>query len=340
MVTIMCDELSNGSWKSTTSRQNPSGGAGSAKGIDERARAALSGPRVAIIVLNWNGKKDTLECLESLRHIDYANHEIVAVDQNSADGSGDAIGGAFPDVTLIQNEENLGFAEGNNVGIRYALSAGAEYVALLNNDTTVASNFVRALVDAARAMPDFDIFGPKIVFYKDPNLIWAAGSAINWRRGTCMQRGYGEVDRGQYDTPTEVNALTGCAMMIHRKVFETIGLFDGRFYLYYEETDWCARAQRAGFRLLYVPAPVVRHKVSSTIGAASPTIVFYMVRNNLLFIAKNGVGLRRLWLLARALLAAGRTICSGLVKGRRKDAVVRMRAVAAFLGRRFGKAEV
>ena len=296
---------------------------------------------VAIVILNWNGKKDTLECLKSLRDLDYSDYEIVVVDQNSGDGSYEAIADRFPDVTLISNDENLGFAEGNNVGIRHAMSAGADYIALLNNDTTVDPDFVRAFIDAARAMPDFDIFGPKIVFYRDPNLIWAAGSASDWRRGICIQRGYAEVDRGQYDTPTEVNALTGCAMMIHRKVFETIGLFDGRFYLYYEETDWCARAQRAGFRLLSVPATVVRPIVSATIGAASPTIVFYMVRNNLLFIAKNGPpGLCKLWLLAKALLDTARTICSGLVKGRRKDAVVRMRAVAAFVGRRFGKAEV
>ena len=299
-----------------------------------------SEPRVAIIVLNWNGKTDTLECLESLRGLEYTNYEIVTVDQNSSDGSRDAIASGFPDVTLICNDDNLGFAEGNNVGIRYALDAGAQYVALLNNDTTVEPNFVRAFVDAAKVDPDFDVFGPKIVFHRDPNVIWAAGSAINWRLGICKQRGFGEDDRGQYDTPTEVNALTGCAMMIRRDVFETIGLLDKRYFIYYEETDWCARAQKAGFRLLYVPGTVVRHKVSATIGAASPAIVFYMVRNKLLFIAKNGPGLYRLWLLTKALLDTARTICSGLVKGRRKDAVVRIRALAAFVGHRFGKVEV
>lgn len=297
-------------------------------------------PRVVIIILNWNNKSDTIECLDSMRDLAYTNYEIVVVDQNSTDGSREAIAAEFPGVTLIRNEQNLGFAEGNNVGIRYALSEGANYIALLNNDAAVDPNFVRAFVDAARATPRFDVFGPKIVFHTDPKVIWAAGSNIDWKDGTCKQRGFGEVDQGQYDTPTEVNALTGCAMMMSRNAFETVGLFDGRFYLYYEETDWCARAQRAGFRLLYVPDTVVRHKVSATVGTTSPTIVFYMVRNKLLFIAKNGPGLRRLWLLAKALLDTARTICSGLVKGRRKDALVRMRAVAAFVGRRFGRAEV
>lgn len=336
----MCGERKNSPRDSTIRPANPTRDAQPDGSMHDSCSLTSSEPRVAIIVLNWNNKSDTIECLESLRRLDYTDCEIVAVDQSSTDGCREAIAKEFPDVTLICNEENLGFAEGNNVGIRYALGAGAEYIALLNNDTTVEPNFVRAFVDAAKAMPNFDIFGPKIVFHRDPNVVWAAGSAINWRRGICKQRGYGEVDRGQYDTPTEVNALTGCAMMISRKAFETIGLFDGRFYLYYEETDWCARAQRAGFRLLYVPATVVRHKVSATMGPASPTIVFYMVRNNLLFIAKNGPGLYRLWLLAKALLDTARTICSGLVKGRRKDAVVRMRAVAAFVGRRFGRAEV
>jgi len=336
----MCGEPETSSVDPTIRPANPTCCARPDGRVHGSCGPTASEPRVAIIVLNWNGKDDTLECLESLRNLDYANYEIVAVDQNSTDGSREAIIGEFPDVTLICNDDNLGFAQGNNVGIRYALDAGVQYVALLNNDTVVDPNFVRAFVDAAKAKPDFDVFGPKIVFYGDPNVIWAAGSAINWRLGICNQRGYGEVDRGQYDVPAEVNALTGCAMMINRKVFDTIGLFDGRFYLYYEETDWCARAQLAGFRLLYVPGTVVRHKVSATIGSASPAIVFYMVRNKLLFITKNGRGLYRLWLLARALLDTARTICSGLVKGRRKDAVVRMRAVAAFVGRRFGKAEV
>ena len=300
----------------------------------------MSEPRVAIIILNWNRKDDVLECLDSLRHLDYPNYEITVVDQNSSDGSRHAIISQFPHLTLLCNDENTGFAEGNNTGIRCALTAGADYITLLNNDATVEPNFLSALLDAAREYPAFDIFGPKIVFDSDPAIIWAAGSHIDWKRGISAQHGLGEVDNGQYADYAEVNALPGCAMMADRKVFETIGFFDGRFYLYYEETDWCARAQRAGFRLLYVPGTIVRHKVSATMGPDSLAVVFYMVRTKLLFIAKNGPGLARLWLLAKALLDTARTVCSGLIKGRRADAVVRMRAVAAFVGRRFGKAEV
>lgn len=300
----------------------------------------LSDPRVAIIILNWNGKKNVLECLRSFRHLDYTNYEIVAVDQNSSDGSRDAIVSEFPDVTLICNEDNLGFAEGNNVGIQHALNRGAECIVLLNNDTTVEPNFLRAFVGAAISNRDFDIFGPKIVFDYDPNIIWAAGSHIDWQRGICIQNGYRELDRGQYDTNAEVNALTGCAVMISRKAFETVGFLDSRFFVYYEETDWCARATKAGFRILYVPAAVVRHKVSATIGASSHAITFYMVRNNLLFVTKNSDGFRRLSLIGKSLCREARTVCGGLIKGRRKDAVVRLRAVAAFVGRRFGRAEV
>jgi len=297
-------------------------------------------PKVAIIILNWNGKEDTLECVDSLRRLEYQNYEIVVVDQNSRDGSQQAIASTFPEVALIRNEENLGFAEGNSVGIRYALTAGAEYIVLLNNDTVVEPGFLKSFLDAARAAPDFDIFGPKIMFYRAPQYIWAAGSCIDWKEGICTQRGYSEVDHGQYDTPAEVNALSGCTMMIHRTVFDKIGLLDPRFYLYYEETDWCVRATRAGFRILYVPDVVVRHKVSATIGATAPAIVFYMVRNQLLFIAKNARGLRKVWLLSKTVCSAVRTVCSSLAKGKRDDAVVRLRAMAAFIGGRFGKAEV
>lgn len=314
--------------------------AGMAGGSSPKKKLMQSDPRVAIITLNWNGKEDTLALLESLRHLDYADIEIVAVYQNSNDGSCEAIADDFPEVTVIRNNDNLGFAEGNNVGIQYALDAGAEYIVLLNNDTTVEPNFIRNLVDTARAMADFDVFGPKIVFYDEPNIIWAAGSDIDWKEGVCTQRGYGEEDCGQHDIPVEVNALTGCAIMISRRVFERIGLFDGRFYLYYEETDWCARATKAGFRILYAPGAVVRHKVSSTIGSTSPALVFYMVRNNLLFILENSRGFRRVWLLVKRLCIVARTICTSLVKGKREDAFVRMRAAVAFITGRFGRYEV
>jgi GT2 family glycosyltransferase len=234
----------------------------------------------------------------------------------------------------------VGFAAGNNTGIRRALKDGAEYVIMLNNDTIVEPNFVRALVDTAISHPKFDVFGPKIVFYSDPGVIWAAGSHIDWQRGVCIQHGYRESDQGQYDTDTEVNALTACAMMISRKAFETVGLLDNRFFIYYEETDWCARAVAAGFRILYVPHTVVRHKISATTGACSPALVFYMTRNNLLFIAKNSSRRVKLWLLARSLCSAARASCSGLVKGKRKEAVARLRAMRAFLCGRFGKTEV
>ena len=305
-----------------------------------KAKLVSQEPVIIIIILNWNGKKDTLECLQSLRDLEYSNYELVVIDQNSTDGSREAIASQFPEVTLIRNDDNLGFATGNNIGIRHAIDGDADYIALLNNDTTVEPKFLSALADAARAYPDFDIFGPKIVFDSDPNIIWAAGSRTDWRRGICVQRGYREVDRGQYDTNAEVNALTGCAMVISRKALKAVGLLDSRFFAYYEEADWCARARKAGFRILYVPAAVVRHKVSSTIGPSSPAIAFYMVRNNLLFVAKNSTGLRRMSLLGRSLCREARTVCSGLIKGRRQDAVVRLRAIAAFLFGRFGKAEV
>ena len=302
--------------------------------------SVLHEPRVVIIILNWNGITDTLACLDSVRHLDYANHEVVVVDQNSNDGSREAIANQYGEVTLIRNEDNLGFARGNNIGIQHAMDRGADYILLLNNDTIVLSTFLSALMAAAIEHPDFDIFGPKIVFDSDPEVIWAAGSHIEWRKAICVQRGYQEIDRGQYDTTVEVNALSGCAMMISRRAFRTVGTLDSRFFAYYEETDWCARATKAGLRILYVPTAVVRHKVSRTIGPSSPAIAFYMVRNNLLFVWKNSAGFRRLSLIGRSLHREARAICSGLIRGRREEAVVRLSAIAAFLFRRFGKAEV
>jgi len=297
-------------------------------------------PRVIIVVLSWNQKCDTLECLKSLSKLDYPNRRVIVVDQDSADGTHGAIKTYFPEVLVIRNAENVGFAEGNNIGIRHALTDGPEYIVLLNNDTTVEHDFLRVLIDAARNNPDFDVFGPKIVFESDPAIIWSAGSYVDWRQGICIQRGLREVDRGQYDNYEEVNALTACAMMISRKALDTVGLLDSRYFIYYEETDWCARATSAGFRLLYVPATVVRHKVSAAMGVASPGTVFYFVRNNLLFITKNTRGLLRLRLLGKSLFGTARATCSALVKGNRKDALARVGGVAAFFCGSYGKANI
>lgn len=256
----------------------------------------MRSPQVAVIVLNWNGLVDTLECLESLACLDYPDYEVVVVDNRSMDGSAEAIREQFPEVTLIENEENMGFTGGNNVGLRYAMAHGADYALLLNNDTVVDPAFLRVMVDVAEDEPAIGIAGPTICYHERPDVIWSAGGAIDWQRGSTRMVGLNERDEGQFGTePRTVDFVTGCAMLVRRAVLEQAGLLDERFFAYYEETEWCVRAARAGFRIVYVPLAHIWHKISPVAQADSPLVHYYMTRNRLLFLKSTGAGLRA-WL--------------------------------------------
>jgi GT2 family glycosyltransferase len=224
-------------------------------------------PRVAIILLTWNGKALTLACLESLASLEYDAVEIIVVDNGSTDGTADAVRGAYGDrVRVIENSSNLGFSRGNNVGIRRALDDGADLVLLLNNDTTVDPALVRHLADVIRSSGEIGIVGPKIYYASPPDRIWFAGGEISLARGVSRHIGIRERDRGQHDEVRDVDYITGCALMARRQVFEAIGGLDPGFTAYYEDADFCMRARRAGFRVVYVPSGRVWHKISASTG--------------------------------------------------------------------------
>jgi GT2 family glycosyltransferase len=223
-------------------------------------------PLVYVIVLTWNGKEDTLECLRSLQEVEFRNFKILVVDNASADGTSDAITALFPDVHVIVNKENLRFAGGNNVGIRYALEQGADYVLLLNNDTVVDKHFLTFLTDIAKTSPDIGMVGPKIYYNADRQRLWYAGGTIVWWKGIISHIGIREIDHGQYDEQQETDYITGCCVLVRRSVIEKIGMLDERYFIYGEDADWCVRATRKGFKLLYVPASRIWHKVSVSAG--------------------------------------------------------------------------
>jgi GT2 family glycosyltransferase len=236
-----------------SSRQSPISGA--------------SSPRVAVIVLTWNGKSLTLDCLETLARSTYDNIEILIVDNASTDGTAEAIAEIYGDrFTVLVNDTNLGFAGGNNVGIRHALAIGADYVLLLNNDTLVDSELIGHLAAAISISDDVGIVGPKIYYASPPDQIWYAGGKINLARGTARHIGIREKDIGQYDTLQDVDYVTGCALMVRREVIDRIGSLDPAFNAYYEDADFCVRARRSGYRVVFVPAGHVWHRISSSTG--------------------------------------------------------------------------
>ena len=221
----------------------------------------MTSPRVSVVIVNWNNFEDSAECLESMKSATYANFEVVVVDNGS--GGGDAgklrerFGGG---IRLIENERNLGFAKGCNIGIRDALSRGAEYVVLLNNDTVVTPGFLDELVRVAASDGKVGIAGGKIYCYEFPDLIWFAGGTVDYRTGNTPIRGSGEVDRGQFNEKVEVDWVCSCFMLIAREVLEDVGLLDERFFFGWEDADLCIRAGRRGYKVLYVPGAEISHK--------------------------------------------------------------------------------
>ena len=247
-------------------------------------------PHVTIVILNWNRKADTLECLDSLARMDYPSFSTVVVDNGSTDGSPDAFERWSRDnlaVTLIRNAENRGFVRGSNQGMRHALSTDTDYVFLLNNDTVVEPDALSLLVAAAERSGDTGMVGPKIYQYGKDNVLDSAGTrTIPWlAQGFLI--GHGEVDQGQYDHPGEMPYVTGTALLVKRAVLEEVGPMDEDYFCYFDDFDWGLKARKAGYRLLLVPKAVIHHKGSRTAGFNSPFYMHHMVRSRVLFARKH-----------------------------------------------------
>jgi GT2 family glycosyltransferase len=299
-------------------------------------------PSVSIILVNYNSHDFTIDCLKSLQHLTYPNVTWLVIDNGSKPGSVEAIRQAFPQVPLIETGANLGFTGGNNVGIRYALERGADYIMLLNNDTTVAPDMLDRLVEIMESDPGIGAAGPMMYYYDHPDTFWSVAGAIDWKTGTTRMIGLNEPDRGQFGTaPQPADFISGCALLARRAVWETVGLLDDDFFMYYEETEWCVRTQRAGFRLVYVPTAMIWHKISIEARAISPFIYYYMTRNRFLFLRKTRAGLQT-WL--NVWLEYARTFISWSLRPKWQDRrhlrPVMLRAISDYYRRRLGYVDV
>lgn len=245
-------------------------------------------PRVRAVVVNLNGGALIGECLQSLMEQDFPRLATIVVDNGSTDGSVAMLRERFPNVVLIENGRNLGFGGANNIGMQRALSDGDDFVFLLNYDATAAPTCVSALV--ARAIGSgAGMVGPKILYHDEPTTIWSAGGVIHWWRGAVAHRGIRRHDYGVYDLPTDVDYLTACALLIDTRVLRLVGMFDDAYHpSYFEDTDLCQRARRAGYRLIYEPEAIVWHRVSSfSGGGTTPLKVRLRLRNQLLFFRRH-----------------------------------------------------
>ena len=291
-------------------------------------------PKVSIILLNWNGWKDTIECLESLYQIDYPNYNVIVVDNHSEDDSIEKIKDycngklkvessfidhdptnkpikifeineeklknlnetktsylsnlkSITDIILIKNNKNHGFAEGNNIAIRYALeNLNPDWILLLNNDTVVSPSFLSELVNEKEE--DIGVIGSKIYFYNDKNLIQSTGVKIRWSCGEVISLGYKHKNSKHYKRHCkhDLDAISGCSMLIKKEVINEIGFLNTKCFLYYEDTDFCVRAKKAGFKIVCAYNSKVWHKTSVSSKKISGTSEYYSARNLFLFMRK------------------------------------------------------
>lgn len=235
-------------------------------------------PLVWIVVLNWNGIADTLECLRSLEGLRYLNTHIVVVDNGSRVGDVEQIGRLFPHVSVLRHESNRGYTGGNNAGIEVALRRGAEYVWLLNNDTTVDPDCLAALVAAGEQDPRVGLLSPVIYRAATPRSIQFCGTFLD--RRDDRQVSPTSLEEARVAAETGPLLLWGTAILLKRGVVETIGLLDDRYFAYHEDLDYSLRANAAGFEARVIPEGVVVHKTSWEQGSAdSPLREYLFVRN-------------------------------------------------------------
>lgn len=296
--------------------------------------------QVFIIILNYNGRHNILQCLSSLKQVEEKSFKktILVVDNASIDDSVKVISENYPEVKLIVNKENEGFSEGNNIGIRFALSHGADYLLILNSDTITDKNIIEELLTVA-SDKTVGVVSPKIYFakgyefhkerYKKKDLgkvIWYGGGIIDWNNIIGHHRGVDKVDHGQYDKTEETDYASGCCMLVKKEMFKKIGLFDKRYFLYYEDSDFCKKVKEKGYKIMYQPKAILWHKNAGSAGGSGSTLQdYYITRNRLLFGMRFASLRTKLYLIKESLIL--------LIKGR----FWQKNAVWDFYHGRFGK---
>jgi GT2 family glycosyltransferase len=253
--------------------------------------------KVVIVILHFINKALTDQCLGSVRKLNRKgfNLQTIVVNNNPKENLKD-LEKKFSDFLFIKTGKNLGFAGGNNVGIKYALKTGADFIMFLNNDTLINQSAIVQLIKVASSINQSGILAPKIYFalgyefhkerYKPEDLgkvIWYAGGLIDWENVLASHRGVDEVDHRQYDQMEETEFASGCAMFVKREVFGKIGLLDQRYFLYWEDVEFCQRAKKAGFKIIFSPQAKIWHFNAGSSVVGGHLQDYYITRNRMLF---------------------------------------------------------
>lgn len=281
-------------------------------------------PKVDILILNWNGKRDTLETLESVKGLNYENFDVWVVDNGSIDGSREAIAVQFPEVHVLAAPENLGVAGGRNFGLERILPrSDVEYVLILDNDVALEICLLHKLVAAAESEADIGIVGPVIYYHSDPRRIWSAGASIVFREVTAKSQAKNCLETGdRVDGMKRVDCITGCCMLVKRPVFDAVGRFNPQYFMVGNETEFCFRAAQQGFASAVVTDARLWHKVSSSTGGGyHPSRAYFTGRSTILFLKEHG----RPWHWITTLAFAGLSLPLAYFRERRRG---NQRAVA------------
>ncbi|CAN5304381.1 glycosyltransferase family 2 protein [soil metagenome] len=257
--------------------------------------------KIFIVVLNWNQPKLTIECIESLQKLKVLKNQevkIIIVDNGSTDNSVEQFRKLHLSkfgLEIMETNSNLGFAAGNNFGIKYAQDKNADYVMILNNDTFVDSNLVTNLVNSAEKDKKIGMISPKIYFAKGfefhkkytknqlGKVIWYAGGKMDWKNILGSNRGVDEVDKKQYDKEIETDFATGACMFIRRETLKEIGLFNEKYFMYMEDVELSQRAKNKKWKVIYEPKGMLWHKVAQSSGIGSELNDYFISRNRIMF---------------------------------------------------------
>lgn len=243
-------------------------------------------PSVAVVIVNYNGAEDTIECINSLNEIEYDNYTVFVIENGSSiKPTKKQVNYLRNKSVYIESDENLGFSGGNNIGIRKAIEAEFDYVLLLNNDTTVRTDFLNILVNVAKEEECVGVVGGKIAFYNKPDYLWYGGGHMDERCGGGSHERWNEMNQIDTGAIREVTFITGCLMLIPVEVIKNVGLLSEEYFLYAEDTDFCCKVMKAGYKLWFCENTLIYHKVSASTGETSDITQYYMVRN-VLYLSK------------------------------------------------------
>jgi hypothetical protein len=267
--------------------------------------AFIPNPSVAIILINWNGLEFTRACLSSLEKVDFPDFQVILVDNDSKKPEGQVLKKEFPKLVLLENEQNLGFAGGNNVGIRKALEMGFSHIMLLNNDTLVEPDFLGKMMLAFSKNPKLGLLQPMICFLDEPEKIWSAGGKFISLLGRAKTLGDRKTLKNYQPFSKKLDWATGCCMLFTREAILQSGLLNEQYFAYFEDVEWSLRIRNQGFEIGLVPEAKIYHeaggssKKSHSEGTLSARVFYYHVRNQFFLLRSQKAGLGFLYHLGR-----------------------------------------